>query len=362
VPELQSIRGIAALLVLLGHCCSYYATPDWFHTAEIGAANGEASVVIFFVLSGYVLMNMLARGEISAGSTMEYFVRRGFRIYPALWAASLFALAYVLFLHWQIPVPGTSFWFANVCFKRAHFTAIGIIASFAGALAFLIPPVWSIFVELMGSALLPVLNLCAKRGGVLFGVVGLALFAISFWVGPATYYSVGTYLLDFWLGAALFLVVMRDNKLLTPAPVVRIVATAVALLVIVCGQYLGQSGSDPGVTLAYALAAMVLITGCVKAWSGFGVLKRTWLVTLGDWSYSLYLLHFTVMCCTAKVMQLAGASALDSVWRSLLLGLLTLLITIPLSALSYRFVELQGIALGNRVAAAVGLRRAQAAA
>jgi peptidoglycan/LPS O-acetylase OafA/YrhL len=85
-------------------------------------------------------------------------------------------------------------------------------------------------------------------------------------------------------------------------------------------------------------------------------------VALGDWSYSLYLLHFTVMCCVAKALQVLGAAALDPVSRSLLLCAITTAITIPLSALTYRLVELPGIALGNRFGAALGLRRAAATA
>src|SRR5579871_4515312 len=111
MPELQSIRGIAALVVLACHCTSYYLTPAWFTRAQYALANGQGAVVVFFVLSGFVLTNMLSREPITVQSTFVFYLRRLFRIYPALWAASLLALAYVAFLHWRIPVSNTSVWF-----------------------------------------------------------------------------------------------------------------------------------------------------------------------------------------------------------------------------------------------------------
>ena len=343
------------MLVLLGHCCSYYATPDWFGRLEIGAVNGEASVVIFFVLSGYVLARMLEGAALGASGVLSYLSRRLFRIYPALWVASLLALVYVVYFHAQIPVPGTSDWFQDR-FKVSHYNALGIAASFAGLLAFLIPPVWSICVELVGSVGIVALRLVSNRRPVFIGV-GLALLLISYTIGPYTYYSVGTFMLEFWIGYALFLTVMGGARALDLPRFAQMLATVLAVVFVVGGQYFGQGGTNPTVTLAYAVAAVVFIVGSVKQWRGFGFLKRRSLVALGDWSYSLYLLHFTVMCGVAKAMQLLGASALDSVTRSLLLCVLTTVITIPLSALAYRYVELPGIALGNRVSAAMGLRR-----
>src|SRR5262249_9621237 len=97
VPELQSIRGIAPCVVMLGHCASYYVAPKWFHTAELMLANGEGAVVLFFVLSGYVLANLLSKSPLDSKAIASFYLRRLFRIYPALWLASLLALVYVVF-------------------------------------------------------------------------------------------------------------------------------------------------------------------------------------------------------------------------------------------------------------------------
>jgi len=59
VPELQSIRGLAALAVLLHHCSFLFVTSSTFHFFAEALFNAHAAVVIFFVLSGYVLVRSL---------------------------------------------------------------------------------------------------------------------------------------------------------------------------------------------------------------------------------------------------------------------------------------------------------------
>jgi peptidoglycan/LPS O-acetylase OafA/YrhL len=48
--QLQAIRGLAALLVAVGHCLGLFATPAWFSHLK-NYSNGHAAVVMFFVLS-----------------------------------------------------------------------------------------------------------------------------------------------------------------------------------------------------------------------------------------------------------------------------------------------------------------------
>jgi peptidoglycan/LPS O-acetylase OafA/YrhL len=349
MPELQSIRGIAALIVLASHCCTYYVVPGWFTLTRMSLANGEASVVVFFVLSGFVLTNQLSRETVDLRSAAVFYVRRLFRIYPALWAASLVALFYVAFIHWRIPVADTSAWFQDR-FKAERFTPLGIAASMAGVLAFLLPPVWTIFAELMGSLLMPLIVSSATRVATFLGL-GTILAALSFTLGPHTYYGVFVYMLDFWIGAAAFHVVDKAWPVLSPPAAVRAFLMCVAVSTFGWGQFVARSVHDPLIVLAYALAATVLIGGVARSWTGLGFLRTRPLVNLGDWSYSIYLLHFPIMCLVAKAMQLAGAAALDPVVRSLALTAITLAAVIPLSAVSYRFIELPGISLGARAVA-----------
>jgi len=153
IPELQSIRGLAALVVVIGHPISFYQPPDWFVTVW-KLVNSQVAVEIFFILSGFVLANSLSRQAITGITVRNFYIKRLFRIYPALWFVSAFALLYVSFLHYNIHLPDEADWFRGR-FQAERYTPIHILASFAGMLAYLSPPVWTIFVEMMGSLLLP---------------------------------------------------------------------------------------------------------------------------------------------------------------------------------------------------------------
>lgn len=60
------------------------------------------------------------------------------------------------------------------------------------------------------------------------------------------------------------------------------------------------------------------------------------LVWMGDISYSIYLIHFPIMCLLAHYVH-----------GGLMLGIVTTLITLPVSWLLYEYVELPGIKLGK---------------
>jgi peptidoglycan/LPS O-acetylase OafA/YrhL len=83
-PELDGLRGVAILLVLLVHVLNW-------------PRGGLLGVDIFFTLSGFLITTLLleeweAHGSISLG---KFYLRRWFRLFPALAA---FVAAYVLFV------------------------------------------------------------------------------------------------------------------------------------------------------------------------------------------------------------------------------------------------------------------------
>jgi peptidoglycan/LPS O-acetylase OafA/YrhL len=102
ITELQSLRGISAVTVMISHCLVDYG-PAPLLTRISSVFNGRAAVVIFFVLSGYVLTRSLQRSQFNRGAVLRFYARRIFRLYPAIWVASVLGLAYLFALHWQIP-------------------------------------------------------------------------------------------------------------------------------------------------------------------------------------------------------------------------------------------------------------------
>ena len=95
IAELQSLRGLAALTVMIHHCSFYYIyAPGPKKWAEV-LFNAHAAVVVFYVLSGFVLYESLKASTITANAALRFYVRRLFRIYPALWLACALGVTYV---------------------------------------------------------------------------------------------------------------------------------------------------------------------------------------------------------------------------------------------------------------------------
>ena len=99
IVELQSLRGIAASIVMVGHALIYYDNPSWFYAFAL-AFNGRSAVVVFFVLSGYVLTRSLWNARFDKVTVVRFYIQRFFRIYPAIWIASTLGLVYLFALHW----------------------------------------------------------------------------------------------------------------------------------------------------------------------------------------------------------------------------------------------------------------------
>ena len=73
-PELDGIRALAILLVLIAH----------IRSVEIGPPIGYLGVTIFFVLSGYLITSISLAEEANKGalSLAGFYIRRTFRIFP----------------------------------------------------------------------------------------------------------------------------------------------------------------------------------------------------------------------------------------------------------------------------------------
>ncbi|MGB6384873.1 MAG: acyltransferase [Terriglobales bacterium] len=94
IPSLDGLRAISITLVVLSHLVK------WKHISfELAGSYGDLGVHIFFVLSGYLITNLLLR-EYQRSSTIslqDFYIRRAFRIFPA----ALVFLAVVITLYWR---------------------------------------------------------------------------------------------------------------------------------------------------------------------------------------------------------------------------------------------------------------------
>ena len=338
IVELQSVRGIAALVVVLSHTLNFFQWPGGW----IAPVNGHAGVVIFFVLSGFVLSRSLSAIS-SVADTIRWYARRLFRIYPAIWAASLLAVAYLALLHWQIPIADESDWMKGR-YRADRWDVLHVVASFAGALAFLLPQLWTITVELIGSFFMPAFKRVMDRGRAPMLILLVVLLAVSFFLGERSYYGVAAYMLDFAIGMALAEIPAARVQFLTPFKGPLGLAGIAMLLLSRWGFEGSVHAFVPHmIELVGAVLVVVLVVNCRL---GGRTLQWSPVIWLGNISYSVYLVHFPLMSILSKAVGQVPVGAPE---KNVLLTIATIAVTLPLSHLLFKFVEQPGNDIGKRL-------------
>jgi peptidoglycan/LPS O-acetylase OafA/YrhL len=131
IPSLDGLRAISIALVILGHLAKWKHAP-----VEVIGSYATLGVHIFFVLSGYLITNLLLReyGRSSTISLRDFYIRRAYRIFPA---AFVF-LAVVIVLYWHqmrwYHVAAAVFYIANMDVSRpwifGHLSSLSIEEQF----------------------------------------------------------------------------------------------------------------------------------------------------------------------------------------------------------------------------------------
>ena len=81
-PQLDGFRGLAVILVLLGHAAQFSNRPF----AVYGDRTAQLGVMLFFVLSGFLITGLLYRERAESGTIVlqRFYLRRVLRLGPAL--------------------------------------------------------------------------------------------------------------------------------------------------------------------------------------------------------------------------------------------------------------------------------------
>lgn len=111
MPELDTVRGIAVLLVLFLHGIApplgaRLSAPGEFLLSA--AQHGGAGVNLFFVLSGFLITGILLDSKLCPGYYRRFYTRRALRILPAL-GATLLLLFVGGWINWRFALVSMAF-------------------------------------------------------------------------------------------------------------------------------------------------------------------------------------------------------------------------------------------------------------
>jgi peptidoglycan/LPS O-acetylase OafA/YrhL len=340
-PELDGLRTLAVVVIV------------FFHVGVQGASNAFIMLDLFFVLSGFLVTNVVlaevdAHGDFRVG---RYFARRVRRLLPAA-VVTILATSVVFLL--VVPQPQRLELVRDAQAALVYLANWNFIAEggdyFAGDVRdspFM--HFWSLSVEEQYYIFFPLLilgwlKLAPHRERVLLAVMGL-LIALSvasqvYWgqTDPTrAYYATDARLFQLLAGAAIAVAVREfavkgrtgDGGVTWP-----VTGRALALLGLLGYLGLGAEVVDMSVSARNLLATVVagsLVLGVYTAPGsvvarGFAL---PWMTYLGKISYGIYLWHWPTVLVLERVFEV----------RPVVIAVMALVLAVAMASMSYQLVE-----------------------
>jgi peptidoglycan/LPS O-acetylase OafA/YrhL len=339
--EIDGLRAVAVIPVILFH-----AGYQWF-------SGGFVGVDIFFVISGYLITNIIvSEMKNKTFSLSSFYERRARRILPALFLAMFISaiLAYFLLLPHQIKdfaqsVVAAAFFASNFFFylETDYFNEFTNNAPLLHT--------WTLAVEEQFYIVFPILMLVLYRMGakavnvILFAIFAVSLISAEIVVDTnanLAFYSTHTRSWELMVGCLAALTQLRCDSSLASLKQKCIVFSfaeeflCIAAVIGIVSSFLlfDESVRHPSlITLVPVLSTAVLLLFSHNSKLVKGVLSWRLLVYVGLLSYSLYIFH-------QPILSFAHFSSIDVLSKdSLMSGPILLLLIFIVSYLSYHYFE-----------------------
>jgi peptidoglycan/LPS O-acetylase OafA/YrhL len=355
IPELDGLRGMAILLVLVGH---YFAIPG---TGAASLLNGYwfrlgwTGVDLFFVLSGFLIGGILLDVRDSPHYFKTFYARRFFRIIPLYYAWIL--------IYMVLTLVGSNFLSARVGTVQkidgsilAHFLFLQNFHEFLKSTVsfWWFSSTWSLAVEEQFYLVAPLLvRYLSKRALavvlvlVTFGAP-LLRFAIrgGFSEGPWLAYRLMPCRADSLAVGVLAALLWKNPKARAWMETHALVLYGLFAVLFGGVAYLWRYHSDPllastqtaGYTwLALFFAALLLLVLSRRASVLSAFMRLGFLREIGGVSYCIYIIHTAVFLFCHQILLHALPAVTDG--KAAGVTLLAALITYAIAKLSWRFFE-----------------------
>lgn len=354
ILELEGLRGIAAIVVVLFHVCSMfypsvfsgpgaYLPTHHIHFEDnlfaqpfMGLLNGRFSVAIFFVLSGFVLsVGYFSTGKLEIVKKLA--AKRYLRLMiPALVSVLIvwltIALGLGVYQHHAGSITQTGWLAVGVVTDTPNFGDAlwqGLVGIFQGSASYN-PALWTMHYELIGSfVIFGVIMLFGNNRFRWLLYAGLCLGLINSWFLG---FMFGMILADLY-GHKIFPFNGRTNDVVVYA----LVAVAVAL-----GGYQPDNGMYRYIKVDWftgtqneimflAIAAAVVVSGVLSSNALRKFFASKYVSGLGKYTFSLYLMHLVVLYTVCAGLFAFGVHHLGLGYNKAFA--LSFVITVPVLAL-----------------------------
>jgi peptidoglycan/LPS O-acetylase OafA/YrhL len=370
IPELDGLRGLAILLVLIchfGYEANSAAGHHWLFFLLDAGSLSWSGVDLFFVLSGFLIGGILLDARNSPNYFKAFYARRVFRIIP-IYAVVVGAFYLCVFAGVPGRMAGSEWlfgptvpWYAYATFTQNLGYAIG-----KPNFAYWLSSTWSLAVEEQFYLVLPATLWFVSRrrlpyllGGAILAAPLLRIFlALHYSWGKIANFNLMPCRADSLLLGVMAALLVRDARTwaLLKNQRRRIAAVCIVLL---AGFPLSifLKAADPlqsfwmstvGFSWLAVLYLGLLLLALVwtDGWLG-RILRNSWLRGLGTISYGAYLLHRPVLGLVFMIFRSKQPWAETSAERVLVV--LALGITIAIASFSWAVFEKPLLKIGHTV-------------
>jgi len=348
LKSLESLRGIAALMIVFYHLGEVLKVPmpnDLGHVLN----NFWLGVPLFYTLSGFVIAYGYAERLKNGNQRLKFYIARFFRIAPLFYTMLAILTLWTWVNHHQIMDLQTMF--LNVTFM------FGLVP---GKHESIVLAGWSIGIEMLFYMLFPLLAITIKtipRAVIAFVIACCSSAWIQWQLGQSFgsygYMNLITHLPFFIAGLGGYRIWQHMEFSQSRAGWMLLGLSLFSGLAIVSNivpvfDYLPRLFYLDLWALIYSA---LILSVCLVS---FAPLEHTMLRRCGELSFSLYLLHPMLMLVLVKLQLVAWLSSkFASEWLVFAsASLITLGLLWGLANITYRLVEVPGIALGRRLARA----------
>jgi peptidoglycan/LPS O-acetylase OafA/YrhL len=339
---IDSMRGVAALLVVLMHNVQPVAEGAVRTLIYDVIDPGKVGVVMFFAISGFVIPFSFPKGP---APLARFLISRLFRLYPAYW---LSMAAYLLLLFAAgAALPSIAAVAANITMAQTALGQPNILGVY-----------WTLFIELLFYLICAAAFVVGwlHRPKFTFGA-GLAMLAAAAILALARFYlerrvpvAVPLSLSIMFWGTLWREAVVNGSREHRIYSRIMVALFAITIPIISLLAYNFDLGLEEnwtrysisylaGVAIFIALSTKMRVTGEIFVW-------------FGSISYSLYLFHVHARDVTQLVLSAFGLNA--PVWFDIMISIA---VAVGCAGIIFSLLERPAIELGHRVGATVAARR-----
>ncbi|WP_348684998.1 acyltransferase family protein [Aeromonas bestiarum] len=289
---LDLIRGISAQLVVVGHGISFCGVAVRFHQPNFPWIQNIA-VVIFFILSGFVISYSLGRkSHRDDYNFTHYFVDRFVRIYTSFIPVLIFIVAIDLF-SWSLngdlyaynEALNVKTFISNI-FMLQDYPFINFVTSFGSA-----RPLWTVAVEwwiyLFVGALFFTFKNRSKNVCVYFFIVLLSTVPIYNLIGGR-----GNGLTLYWVYGVIIYYIFK-RAMLKDVSVIKMFIMMNVLIVMAYYRVMSNLQEYDHLFALYLAGIIILLVEISTRFDFKEIVVRA-STFLASYSYSLYLIHYSI--------------------------------------------------------------------